>query len=138
VAFAARDPSLPALEDVIGALVDRAWTPAPDGPEGTIARAVQRVALDELIRLAANPDATVESRAAAEWGLRRIAGRLGEGGPGTGPGAAHRMLASADIQRFLERRAMPTGLSDPLPIPPNMPLIPMGGGSNAEPGRGRN
>jgi hypothetical protein len=129
---------LPALEDVIGALVDRAWTPAPDGPEGTIARAVQRVALDELIRLAANPDATVESRAAAEWGLRRIAGRLGEGGPGTGPGAAHRMLASADIQRFLERRAMPTGLSDPLPIPPNMPLIPMGGGRNAEPGRGRN
>jgi hypothetical protein len=133
VAFAARDPSLPALEDVVSALVDRTWAPAPEGPEGTLARAVQRVVMDELIRLAANADATVESRAAAEWGLRRIAARLGEraAGPAAGPGEAHRMLAAADIQRFLERRALPTSLSDPLPVPPNMPLIPMGAGSDA-------
>ncbi|OGU06102.1 MAG: hypothetical protein A2W29_11130 [Gemmatimonadetes bacterium RBG_16_66_8] len=127
VAFAARDPSLPALEVVVGTVVDRTWAPAPDGPEGTLARAVQRVVVDELIRLAANADATVESRAAAEWGLRRIGARLGDGGPGTGPAQAHRMLAAADIQRFLDRRALPTGLTEPLPIPPNMPLIPMGG-----------
>jgi hypothetical protein len=137
VAFAARDPSLPALEDVIGGLVDRTWAPAPDGPAGTLARAVQRVVVDELIRLAANADATVESRAAAEWGLRRVGTRLAErGAAGASPGEAHRMLAAADIQRFLERRAMPTSLTDALPIPPNMPLIPMGG-ENAETSRPR-
>lgn len=132
VAFAARDSSLPALEDVIGALVDRTWAPAPDGAEGALARAVQRVVVDELIRLAANDRASVESRAAAEWGLRRVAARLGErGAGGASPGEAHRMLAAADIQRFLDRRALPTSLTEPLPIPPNMPLIPMGGTENA-------
>ncbi|HEX9582378.1 MAG TPA: zinc-dependent metalloprotease, partial [Gemmatimonadales bacterium] len=68
VAFSARDASLPTLEDVIGTLVDRTWAPAPDGATGTLARAVQRVVVDELIRLAANTQAAVESRAAAEWG----------------------------------------------------------------------
>jgi hypothetical protein len=130
-AFAARDPSLPTLEDVIGAAVDRTWAPAPDDAQGTAARAVQRVVVDELIRLAANAEATPEARAGAEWGLRRIAGRLGSRQATASPGEAHRALAAADIERFLERRALPTSLYAPLPIPPNMPLIPMGAVLNA-------
>ncbi|MBI2072304.1 MAG: hypothetical protein HYT81_04570 [Gemmatimonadetes bacterium] len=47
------------------------------------------------------------------------------------PGEAHRTLAAADIERFLERRALPTSLYAPLPVPPNMPLIPMGAGISA-------
>lgn len=128
VAFAARDPSLPTLEEVIGSLVDASWTPVPEGGAGAVGRAVQRVVVDELIRLAASDDATVEARAAAEWGLRRIGERLSAPRAAAGsPGEAHRTLAAADIQRFLERRAAPTALAAPLPIPPNMPLIPMGG-----------
>ncbi|MBI4420481.1 MAG: zinc-dependent metalloprotease, partial [Gemmatimonadetes bacterium] len=129
VAFAARNPSLPPLEEVIGALVDRAWAPVPDGPEGATGRAVQRVVLDELIRLAANQEASPEARAAAEWGLRRITDRLGARQATAGPGEAHRVLAAADIERFLDRRSLPTALSTPLPVPPNMPLIPMGDGA---------
>ncbi len=131
VAFSARDPSLPALEEVIGALVDRTWAPVPDGPEGAIGRTVQRVVADELIRLAANADATPEARAGAEWGLRRIAARLGARQATASPGEAHRALAAADIERFLERQALPTSLYAPLPVPPNMPLIPMGTGTSA-------
>lgn len=131
IAFAARDSSLPTLEEVIGALVDRAWAPVPDGAEGTTGRAVQRVVVDELIRLAATGDATPETRAAAEWGLRRIAARLGVRQATASPGEAHRTLVAADIERFLERRALPTSLYAPLPIPPNMPLIPMGGAASA-------
>lgn len=134
VAFAAREASLPTLEEVIGSLVDGTWTPVPEGGAGAVGRAVQRVVVDELIRLAADADATVEARAAAEWALRRIAGRLtsGERTAAASPGEAHRTLAAADIQRFLERRAAPTALAAPLPIPPNMPLIPMGGGVNEQ------
>ena len=128
VAFAARDPSLPTLEDVIGALVGRTWVPVPDDGQGAVARAVQRVVVDELIRLAANAGAAPEARAAAEWGLRRISARLGARQATASPGEAHRALAAADIERFLERRALPTTLSTPLPVPPNMPLIPMGAG----------
>jgi hypothetical protein len=130
VAFAARDPSLPTLEDVIDGLVDRTWAPVSDGPEGTTGRAVQRVVVDELIRLAANAHATPEARAGAEWGLRRIAARLQGRQAAAGPGEAHRALAAADIERFLERRALPTSLYEPLPVPPNMPLTPMGAGLN--------
>jgi len=133
VAFAARDPSLPTLEEVVGKLVDRAWRPVPDGPEGTIGRAVQRVVVDELIRLAANADATPEARAAAEWGLRRIGAGLGARQATASPGEAHRALVAADIERFLERRALPTSLSTPLAVPPNMPLIPMGAGMSERP-----
>jgi hypothetical protein len=128
VAFSARDPSLPTLEEVIGSLVDHTWVPVPDDGQGTMARAVQRVVVDELIRLAANAGAAPEARAAAEWGLRRIAGRLGARQASASPGEAHRALAAADIERFLERRALPTALSTPLAVPPNMTLIPMGSG----------
>jgi hypothetical protein len=86
--------------------------------------------VDELIRLAANAHATPEARAGAEWGLRRIAARLQGRQAAAGPGEAHRALAAADIERFLERRALPTSLYEPLPVPPNMPLTPMGAGLN--------
>ncbi|MBI3081369.1 MAG: zinc-dependent metalloprotease, partial [Gemmatimonadetes bacterium] len=131
VAFAARDPSLPTLEETIDALVDRTWAPVPDGAQGALGRAVQRVVVDELIRLAANQEASPEARAGAEWGLRRIAVRVGTRQATASPGEAHRTLAAADIERFLERRALPTSLYAPLPVPPNMPLIPMGAGISA-------
>jgi hypothetical protein len=127
VAFAARDSSLPTLEDVIGILIDRTWPASAGGAESALGRTVQRVVVDELIRLATNDGATVEARAGAEWGLRRIAGGLGNEQPAAPATEAHRMLVAADIQRFLERRAAPTPLSPPLPVPPDMPLIPMGG-----------
>jgi hypothetical protein len=63
--------------------------------------------------------------------LRRIDDRLRAGQATAGPGEAHRALAAADIHRFLDRRALPTALSTPLPVPPNMPLIPMGAGTSA-------
>jgi hypothetical protein len=66
---------------------------------------VQRVVVDELIRLAGAERATPEARAAAEWGLRRIA-RLagGAGARADVETQAHRELVAADITRFLERR----------------------------------
>ncbi|HXV86359.1 MAG TPA: zinc-dependent metalloprotease, partial [Gemmatimonadales bacterium] len=135
VAFAARDTTLPTAEEIIGTTVDRIWGPVLEGGEGAVGRAVQRALVDELIGLAANPDATVEARAAAEWGLRRIAAHLGQQTPATSPAEAHRTLAAAEIRRFLERGGSTAARSTALPIPPNMPLIPMGNASDAEDSR---
>lgn len=102
VAFHARDSRLPSLEDVVGRLVDEAWGRSDEGPHGALVRATQRVVVDELLDLAADAQATVEARAAAEWGLRRV---LDQARPtGRNPGVvAHRLHVAADIERFLDR-----------------------------------
>jgi hypothetical protein len=114
VAFNARDASLPGLEDVVAWLVDSTWDRSGAGGAETLERVVQRVVADELLSLAANPSATVEARAAAEWGLRRIL----EKPRGSSVAAiAHRSHVDGDITRFLERSWTADDRSDPLPGP---------------------
>jgi hypothetical protein len=111
-AFAHRHPELPTLEEVIGRVVDRTWG-EPTSAEGRALRqVVQRAVLDVLIDLADNGEATPEARAAAEWGLRRIATRIGassEAGIGTESesASAHVQLARADIERYLTQHHRP-------------------------------
>ena len=124
VAFADRDPQQPSLTEVIGRIVDRTWgAPAP-AQHAALKRVVERVVADELIELARRSEATPEVRAAAEWGLRRIARQLAAPPPGRAAGdvAAHRQLAAADIERFLSRRDAPTAAPQPLAAPPGTPI----------------
>lgn len=119
VAFHARQEEAPSLEEVIGRIVERTWV-APQG--NALRRVVQRVVGDRLIDLAANPDATVEARAAAEWGLRRIL-EIIQNQDLTLPGEeAHRGLVWADIDRFLNRRDGGTPRSAPRALPPGTPI----------------
>lgn len=123
-ALADRDPSLPTLTDVIGRIVTRTWgTPSP-ARHAALLRVTQRVVLDQLSRLAGEPAAAPEARAAAEWGLRRIARTLARA-PAVADAEtqAHRELAAADIERFLSRRDGPTTR----PVSPTAPpLAPIG------------
>ncbi|MDX1674932.1 MAG: zinc-dependent metalloprotease [Longimicrobiales bacterium] len=116
VAFHARDPRLPSLEDVIARLVDDAWDRPAAERQATMVRVVQHVVADELIALAANDDATPEARAAAEWGLRRVLGRAAR--PAHAPeAAAHRQHVATSINRFLERGWGTAEPSEPLEGP---------------------
>ncbi|HEV8264878.1 MAG TPA: zinc-dependent metalloprotease [Gemmatimonadales bacterium] len=122
VAFADRDARQPTLTEVIGRIVDRTWgTPAP-AEHAALKRVVERVVMDELLELARRPDATPEVRAAAEWGLRRIARQLAAPSRVAGDAQAHRQLAAADIERFLSRRDAPTAAPQPLAPPPGTPI----------------
>ena len=120
-AFAQRDSTLPTPTDVIDRMIVRTWA-APASKRVALRRVAERAILDELIALAGNADATVESRAAAEWGLRRISVRLNGAPPTNRESAAHRALAAADVQRFLERRDAGTGRSKPVAAPPGQPI----------------
>ncbi len=92
-------------------LVDSAW----DRPgAGALDRVVQRVVTDELLGLAASSSGTVEARAAAEWGLRRI---LEKPRGASVTASAHRDHVDRDITRFLERNWTAEQQSDPLPGP---------------------
>ncbi len=111
VAFHARDPSLPSLEEIVGRLVDDSWERSASGSEAALVRVVQNVVVDELLALAANEDATTEARAAAEWGLRRAQARAatavsemgGTDAPDVATLVAHAQRVVGDIDRFFER-----------------------------------
>ncbi len=122
VAFNARDGESPAPEEVIARVIERTWGALGIGRHAALRRVVQRVVVDELIDLASNHDATVESRAAAEWGLRRIAEMIQTRAVRLPEEEAHHMLADADIQRFLNRRADPTSRSESVASPPGTPI----------------
>lgn len=122
VAFADRDPRAPTLEEVIGRMVDRAWGSERPREHAALKRVVERVVVDELIRLASDTSATVEARAGAEWGLRKIARVLETRRPTTPAEEAHQVLAAADIRRFLERREPAAPRLEPLPPPRGTPI----------------
>jgi hypothetical protein len=122
IAFNARDSQSPAPEDVIGRIIERTWG-APRMGQGTVLqRVVQRVVIDELIDLASNANATVESRAAAEWGLRNISEMIQTRVVRLPEEEAHQALAAADIQRFLDRRMVGTERSGADAPPPGTPI----------------
>ncbi len=121
-AFHQRDPSLPSAEEVVAHFVDELWSAGGDA----LARVPQRELVDQLIGLASSTSATVESRAAAEWGLRRIAERassvVSAAGAGDPPASAHAQLVLADIQRFVDRRFDGGERTDALAPPSGTPI----------------
>lgn len=120
-AFNERDPDLPSPEEVVAAFVDGTWR-AGTGEE-VLGRVAQRAVLDALVDLAADADASVESRAAAEWGLRSIREAIDEAPDPTWPPlTAHNGLAVADIDRFLTRRFDGGERTRELAAPPGTPI----------------
>jgi len=122
VAFKARISEAPTPEEVIARIIERTWGTLDVGRHAALRRVVQRVVVDELIDLAADPEATVESRAAAEWGLHRIAEMIDTRAVLLPEEDSHQALAAADIQRFLTRMVDATGSSKALPAPPATPI----------------
>ena len=122
VAFADRDPRAPTLTEVIARMIERTWDVPTPAAHPALKRVTERVVVDELVRLGSDPRATVESRAAAEWGLRRIAGTLRARRQGGPDDEAHRALAAADIERFLQRRDAPTPRAEPPGAPVGTPI----------------
>jgi len=128
-AFHDRDPREPGVTEVVDRVVARTWRGAGGGPGGgsgdhpALARVVQRVVTDELIRLASAERATPEARAAAEWGLRRIVRLAAAPAPGSDAETqAHRELVAADITRFLERRDAGSPRRPAPETPPGAPI----------------
>jgi hypothetical protein len=117
----ALDPTMPGLIGVIDKVMAATFAPASADPyEAEIQRAVQRVVVDHLMRLASTADMS-QVRAIASAKLRARAAVL----PSTGstPAAAHGSLLAADIKRFLDRPAPPAAAT---PIPTAPPGAPIG------------
>ncbi|MDH3290719.1 MAG: zinc-dependent metalloprotease [Gemmatimonadota bacterium] len=121
-AFRARDGNLPSPEEVIARVTDRTWDAYTPPEQMALRRVVQRVLVDVLIDVAGSDAASVETRAAAEWGLRRILERVQGQEPRLPEDAAHQLLVWADVERFLTRRDGATARSEPSALPPGTPI----------------
>lgn len=116
----ALDPSLPDLHDVIERTLATVFTPAADPYHAELARAVQRVAMDRLMSLAAEAGMP-QVRAVATERLGAWRDRLGAP-VADRPSRAHRALLVADITRFLSREHDPARLPRPVQNPPGSPI----------------
>jgi hypothetical protein len=116
----ALDATMPGLHGVIDRVVQATFGAAPADPYHTeIQRAVQRVVVEHLMRLATAADMS-QVRAIVSAKLRALAPILPQ--TGVSPAAAHGSLLAADIKRFLERPAPPaTGTALPS-APPGAPI----------------
>jgi hypothetical protein len=135
--FHARDLEQPSLHEVLGAVIEAAWSPAQaTGPVGTrgpgaggrtpseasatsdaiLQRTVQRVVLNTLLDLGGATQATAEVRAITDHVLRGLADRIrGEGG-GELQDEAHRVALLRDLDRYW------AGNDDPA-LRPRFPVV---------------
>jgi len=119
----ALDPTLPGLHTVIDQLVSATFAADSTNPyEAEIARAVQRVVIEQLMTLA-NGAEMPQVRAIATQKLQQRQQRLSSVAATNGSTAAHSSLLAADIRRFLDRPYAPTTRTE-LPTPP--PGAPIG------------
>jgi hypothetical protein len=119
----ALDPALPSLSDVLEQTSAAVFaTPAGDGYQRAIARAVQRSMVDRLMDLAADAGMP-QVRAEASQRLRalRDLARTRSGSADAGE-RAHAALLADDLGRFLDRRWEPRERRQPLSPPPGSPI----------------
>ena len=98
----AENARMPGLEEVLDHLLSATWkAPRGAGYAGEVGRTVDDVALEQLIRLAANEKATPQVRAVASWKLEELRKWLGQ--QAAAPDAAQRahfFYAAAEIAQF--------------------------------------
>jgi Met-zincin/Domain of unknown function (DUF5117) len=113
----ALDQALPGLGEVLDALDTATFGAHPANPyEAEIARAVQRVYTEQVIRLAGTA-AMPQVRAIASDRLRQRMRR-----PGAPGSTAHSQLLADDIKRFLDRPSQPAQRMDTPQAPPGAPI----------------
>ncbi len=116
-----RDPKLPALEEVLGALRDAVGSPGDGEPERLreVRRVVSGVVFDRMIDLALDDAAPKTVRVRVDGFLARLLERLRTDGAIDDFDRALR----ADLEAHLERRAAPRSRGwRPLPPPPGSPI----------------
>ncbi len=142
IAFADRDPDLPTLEEVLETVTRQMFGPANTGElslwmreetRPAIRRIVQRMYVEALMEAAGSSQTVAEARAAAEWELGRISGRIdviletvsgsaadsGRASASKAAAVSQYTLMQQDIRRFLRDGTFEPDIR-PYPRMPNM------------------
>jgi hypothetical protein len=123
IEFHSRSNASPDFKEVVDALIGASWKVATPrvGYHAEIARAVQSLAVNRLMELAANTEASPQVRAVATQALRELNAWL-KLPSAASINAAHRSAAREDIDRFLARPDATRKPSAPPTTPPGDPI----------------
>lgn len=104
VQFAARDATLPTLDEVMTQIVQRTWgaPAAANANAQALRRTVQRVVVNTLLDRAGDRLALAEVRQAAEWHLQQLDSRLAAMTGGTPADRALRASARREIEAYFD------------------------------------
>jgi hypothetical protein len=116
------DGSTLTFGEVVDAVVKATWGASPLSPrDAALVRVTQRAVVDQLLRLAADRDASPEVRGIAEWKLASLRAMARATTGRSDEARAHAALAASDITRWLERRELPMP-TPALRAPPGDPI----------------
>ncbi|HVR43562.1 MAG TPA: zinc-dependent metalloprotease [Thermoanaerobaculia bacterium] len=114
IRFHAENAASPTLTEVVAAVMERiAGRPPASERDAALVRAVREAAVARLIEVASNRRTDPAVRAVYAAALAETARRL-RAAPGSGVEAADRRAGADEIERFLDRPALP---AEPSPVP---------------------
>ncbi len=123
--FRRRDPALPGAQEVLDAMLARAFQPPADGESprhAEIRRVVRRVIADRWLGLAGDPETAPAIRAHVELALRQVRQLLPEDGD-LAQTSAHDLALAGDLDRFFTRsQAAAPAVHIPASLPPGSPI----------------
>ncbi len=126
VDFHRRDPSLPGPRQVLEAMLERAFQPAPEGEDprhAELRHVVRRVVTGRWLELAAGAETGPAVRAHLERVLRKARSRLADGELDPLAASAYDLALAGDLDRFFGRRETVTpAVEVPAPMPPGSPI----------------
>lgn len=124
IAQHARNPDVPSVNEVMSTMLDAVYTRAAAATpnEQALRRASRRAVVDALLGLAANPQATPDVRAAAEFELNRLALRLAAAQTAATADRAANAAVVRDIRNWLDQRIAPPASRGVISLPPGTPI----------------
>ena len=124
--FHRRDPTLPPVEEVLTALIDKAFE-APTSRESSrhseLRHVVRRTVVEHLLQLAVHPAVGSAVRAHAEAALRQARRRLPAAASEATEASPYALALAGELDRFSSRtESLPRVVQPPAPLPPGSPI----------------
>jgi hypothetical protein len=116
ISFADRQPNSLTLPEVIDMTVKKVWEPTTAGVNKSLQRQTQRVLVEALMTLGANPAATPDVKAVVMGSLTSLRARIVDMKDPDAVNEAHLRQMERELQRYLQNPVAPKRSAAPPPI----------------------
>jgi hypothetical protein len=116
ISFADRQPGALTLPETIDAVTRKVWSPAAAGMNKSLQRQTQRVFVDALMALGANPASTPDVKAVVMASLTNLRTQVAAMKDDDAVNEAHLRQIDRELGRYLQNPVMPRKSSAPPPV----------------------
>jgi hypothetical protein len=116
ISFADRQPGALTLPETIEAVSKKVWAPGATGVNKSLQRQTQRIFVDDLMALGADPRSTSDVKAVVMGALTSLRTQVGGMKDSDAVTEAHLRQIDREVGRYLQNPAMPKKSNAPPPI----------------------